>query len=198
MFPAGTQRQPISLFHCVAQNMNVQLRWSVFRKKLVNNFYCKLRGCSWDPGANPPPKTRGKKVKWWHEWLVSGWFPTSLWWEAHSSNRREKRKISLTDGPPAMAAGSLKTSDQTENYASLLNITSLQYDCSALHWMVTETQCALSSYKWQFHIIITCDNNQKYAYECSWLVFSASVGLQCLSFFFFLNPLLIYIVSWSH
>lgn len=61
MFPAGIQRQPISLFHCVAWNMNVQLRWSVFSKRLVNNFYCQLCGCSWDPGANHPPKTRGKK-----------------------------------------------------------------------------------------------------------------------------------------
>lgn len=61
MFTDGTQRQPISLFHCMAWNMNVQLRWSVSSKRLVNNFYCQLFGCSWDPGANPPPKTRGKK-----------------------------------------------------------------------------------------------------------------------------------------
>lgn len=76
MFPAGIQRQPISLFHCVARNMNVQLRWSVFSKQLVNNFYCQLYGCSWDPETNHPPKTREKRVKWWHEWLVSGWFLT--------------------------------------------------------------------------------------------------------------------------
>lgn len=74
MFPAGTQRQPISLFHCVARNMNVQVRWSVFSKQLVNNFYCQLCGCSWDPGANPPPKTRKKsEVMTWVAcfWLVS-------------------------------------------------------------------------------------------------------------------------------
>lgn len=81
------------------------------------------------------PLKQGKKLKWWHECLVSGWFPISPWWEAHSSDRREERNILFTDLPPAVAAGSLKTSDQTENAASLLHSTTLLcYNVIAQHY----------------------------------------------------------------
>lgn len=173
MFTDGTQRQPISLFHCMAWNMNVQLRWSVSSKRLVNNFYCQLFGCSWDPGANPTPKTREKiEVMTWVScfWLVSylSLVGSSQQWQKGGKKYSFHRFTSC--------CGCWVTEDLRPNrkcciFAPQHNITLLQCDCSALHWMMTETQCSFSSYKLHFHRIMIYYYNWVFSYGSSQSVF---------------------------
>lgn len=56
-------------------------------------------------------------------------------------------------------------------FAPQHNITLLQCDCSALHWMMTETQCSFSSYKLHFHRIMIYYYNWVFSYGSSQSVF---------------------------